>query len=408
MLWKYDPAIVAVTGNVGKTSTKDAIATVLSPLALTRKSEKSQNSEIGLPLTILGLQNAWDDPWGWLANVWEGFLVLVLPHEYPEWLVLEVGADHPGDIEKVSKWLKSDIVVVTQIGEIPVHVAYFSSPDELAKEKAFLLKTIRPGGTAILNADDKRVMAMETPRWARIVTVGFTDDADVSAMERKIFYEHDTPAGIACKIEHEGSTVPFFLKGVLGYQNFYGILVACAAGIVRGQNVVASIEALKYYIPPKGRMKILEGKNTSILIDDTYNASPKATEAALRALEEVKTNGRKIAVLGDMKELGGMTRDAHELIGTLAGKVCDEFVAVGEAMQHAANKAEDAGCESVLRFKDSTKAAEALKDSLKLGDVVLVKGSQSMRMERIVEVLLAHPDEKQKLLVRQEEEWLKR
>ena len=134
ILKKYKPFIISVTGSVGKTSTKDAIFSALSDNVHVRKSDKSFNSEIGVPLTILGCQNGWTDPLAWAMNILHGFELIIFKSDYPKFLVLEIGADHPGDIESISKWLVSDIVVITKIGEVPVHVEFFSSPEAPIKE----------------------------------------------------------------------------------------------------------------------------------------------------------------------------------------------------------------------------------------------------------------------------------
>jgi UDP-N-acetylmuramoyl-tripeptide--D-alanyl-D-alanine ligase len=147
VLKKYHPRIIAVTGSVGKTSTKDAIFTAISGDVHARKSEKSFNSEIGVPLTILGLANAWSNPFLWFKNLLDGLLLIVFKQEYPEWLVLEVGADRPGDIESVAAWLKPDVAVFTRLPDVPVHVEFFSSPEEVIKEKKFLAYALKAGGT---------------------------------------------------------------------------------------------------------------------------------------------------------------------------------------------------------------------------------------------------------------------
>jgi UDP-N-acetylmuramoyl-tripeptide--D-alanyl-D-alanine ligase len=158
------PFIIAVTGSVGKTTTKDAIAAVLSGTGKTtvRKSEKSFNSEIGLPLTILGLSNAWRNPFLWLMRIMQGLFIVLSPGRYPEVLVLEIGADHPGDIARVGKWLKPNVAVVTRLPDRPVHVEFFSSPEEVKKEKSELVKALRPDGVYIANADDPAVLALSS------------------------------------------------------------------------------------------------------------------------------------------------------------------------------------------------------------------------------------------------------
>jgi len=161
VLKKYKPKIVAVTGSVGKTSTKDAIFTVMSAKFFVRKSEKSFNSEIGVPLTILGCSNAWNNPILWVKNIIEGFMLIVLKNHYPKWLVLEVGADRPGDIESIAKWLKPDVVVLTALPDVPVHIEYFDSLEEIIKEKEYLLGALKEDGILILNNDDEKVRAFK-------------------------------------------------------------------------------------------------------------------------------------------------------------------------------------------------------------------------------------------------------
>src|SRR3989344_8642571 len=125
VLYKYKPKVIAITGSVGKTSTKDAVYAVISKVAYVRKSEKSYNSEIGLPLTVLGIPNGWNNPVAWLKNMLKGFLLIIFPHKYPRWLILEVGAGKPGDIKKTSSFLKSDAVIITGIGDTPAHIEFF-------------------------------------------------------------------------------------------------------------------------------------------------------------------------------------------------------------------------------------------------------------------------------------------
>src|SRR3989344_5272874 len=139
VLARHKPQIIAVTGSVGKTGTKDAIYAVVSSRFETRKNQKSMNSEIGLPLTILGLENAWSSPSGWWRNIWQGAIVAfaVSLNPFPKWLVLEIGADHPKDIEKVSRWLHPDIVVLTRMADVPVHIEFFKNTDAVLREKMF-------------------------------------------------------------------------------------------------------------------------------------------------------------------------------------------------------------------------------------------------------------------------------
>ena len=125
VLAKYKPKVIAITGSVGKTSTKDAVYAVVSEFAYVRRSEKSYNSQIGLPLTILGIPNGWSDPLVWFSNILKGFWLVVWPHKYPEWLVLEVGVGKPGDMKEITSWLSTDVVIITAIGDTPSHIEFF-------------------------------------------------------------------------------------------------------------------------------------------------------------------------------------------------------------------------------------------------------------------------------------------
>ena len=162
VLWKYKPRVVAITGSVGKTSTKDAVYAVFSKFTYVRKSDKSFNSEIGLPLTILGVPNGWNSPKVWIRNIFKGLWLILAPHKYPKWLILEVGVGKPGDMARTASWLKTDAVIMTAIGETPVHIEFFESRKQLIEEKAGLIKTLRRDGLLILNADDEAIFEMKS------------------------------------------------------------------------------------------------------------------------------------------------------------------------------------------------------------------------------------------------------
>jgi UDP-N-acetylmuramoyl-tripeptide--D-alanyl-D-alanine ligase len=409
VLWRHGPKVVAITGSVGKTSTKDAIFECLRPFFYTRKSEKSYNSEIGLPLTILGLKNAWNNPflWGW--NILLGFMVL-FKSKYPEWLVLEVGVDHPGDMRQVAEWLKTDVVVITRFSKVPVHVEYFATPEEVSREKSLLVGTLRKDGILILNRDDEDVFLLKENAKRRNLSFGFEESSDIKASNNEFLYDSGgSLLGTIFRADFDGSSIPIRIIGSLGAGQIYSALAALAVGSALGLNAVRISEALNAYKPPAGRMRIIQGIKDSEIIDDTYNASPVATLSALRTLGEVKTE-RKIAILGDMMELGRFAADEHKNIGKLVASVADIFVAVGIRMRYAADSALSNGMpdSNVLQFDTSEEAGAYIQNIIKEGDIVLVKGSQSMRMEKVVEEIMLEPDKKAELLVRQDKEWQRR
>ena len=412
ILKKYQPKVIAVTGSVGKTSTKDAIYSVISKSFYVRKSEKSFNSDIGVPLTILGCNNAWNDPIKWLQNIYQGLTLIVLRKSYPEWLVLEVGADRPGDIEKIARWLKPDLVVITKFSKVPVHIEYFKDKDAVVMEKGFLVNALKHDGILILNSDDEDAFAFKNKTTNKIITYGFVGDAEIRATNYSIYYDEktDEPQGVCFKVEYAGNCLPVKIAGTLGMNNIYSCLGALAVGISLGLNLVEATENLSKYTTPRGRMSLIKGLKNSIIIDDTYNSSPVALNSALGTLGELKTKNKKIAMLGDMMELGKHSSSVHKEAGVMAAKACDILVTVGLRSRALAESAIDNGLDedNVLQFDSSEEAGLYIKNLIQEGDIILIKGSQSTRMEKAVKELMAEPDRASELLVRQDEEWLKR
>jgi UDP-N-acetylmuramoyl-tripeptide--D-alanyl-D-alanine ligase len=207
------------------------------------------------------------------------------------------------------------------------------------------------------------------------------------ATERFLFVEGDD-MGLSFKIHHNESFVPMKVKGLLGFHQIYAILAAAAVGTHFGMNLIQVSEIFKEFYPPTGRMRLVKGIKKTLLIDDTYNASPESTHAALEALGNIARykEGRKIAVLGDMLELGKYTITAHQNIGNFAAKHCDMLFCVGSRAKFIADAAKNQMKEgSIFTFDTSSDAGRVLQDQMKEGDVVLIKGSRAMKMERIVE-----------------------
>lgn len=408
---KYHPRVVAVTGSVGKTSTKDALYAVLASVAHVRRSEKSFNSEVGLPLTILGVPNAWSNPLLWAQNLLDGLFLLIFKTRYPQWLVLEVGADRPGDVSRVARWLPVDIAVITRLPEVPVHVEYFSSPEAVVEEKASILRALKKDGTLVLYADEENVRALrERAGEKSVVTFGISPQADVRA-ERVVvsFGEGGAPRGMEAVLMWEGESVPLTIHAAVGMHALLPVLAAAAVGKALGRSIGDVAQALMSYVPPAGRMRLLDGIKDTLVVDDTYNSSPAAVHAALETLLLLKGK-RSIAVLGDMLELGKHSAAEHRRAGERAAKTCDLLVTVGFRSRDTAQGALDGGMpdSAVLQFEDAHRAGAELQNLLQPGDVVLIKGSQSMRMERTVEEIMAEPERAAELLVRQDPEWKKR
>jgi len=411
VLWKYKPKVIAITGSVGKTSTKDAVYAVFSKIAYVRKSEKSFNSEIGLPLTVLGVPNGWNNPFKWLQNICKGFWLFIGPHKYPKWLVLEVGVSKPEDIKKTASWLKTDAVIITAIGETPAHIEFFDSRKHLIEEKSQLIKTLKKNGLLVLNVDDEAVLEMKAKTKNLIVTYGFKEGADILGSGDSISYnEYGEPEGVIFRIDEGGKSLPVIIDGVFGRNHVYASLAALALASGLKLNMLTAIESLKNYDVPPGRMRLLKGINDSLIIDDSYNSSPFACLSALKTLSEIKCKElicRKIAVLGDMLELGKHTIEAHKNVGKDAKENADILIVVGLRAKNIKIGAIEAGMTGeIIEFLDSHEAGNFLQTFVQKGDVVLIKGSQGMRMERVVSAILYDQENKSKLIVRQDIEWL--
>lgn len=447
---RYKPLVIGVTGSVGKTSTRLAIFAVVNGKYRAATAEKNYNNEIGLPLAILGIPHYGRNVFAWGAALTSAAMkayglsygLAKTIGKYPEVLVLEYGVDRPGDMDTLLKIARPSIGVVTAIGDVPVHVEFFSDPEEVMREKAKLIRALPADGYAVLNHDDDAVLDMGEGTLAHPLTFGIDEDSDVRIANYKLLSVRagdgtEMPEGITCKFAYRGSEVPVRLDGVFGMPHAYAAAAAAAVGAALGMNPVRSktsevsadsssahrtshgmnlieiAEALRAYTSPPGRMRLLKGNRNSYILDDTYNAAPESMRTALDTLEMLP-GARKIAILGDMRELGRYSEAAHRAIGDQAAAFVDLLFCVGPAARFISDEAKTRGVEhnprllsthQVFTFDDAAEAGRALEPMLRRGDVILVKGSQSMRMERVVEEIMADPEHAQELLVRQEDSW---
>lgn len=398
---RYRPRIVMITGSVGKTSTKDAVAVVLSTKFFVRKSEKSFNSEFGVPFTILGVENPWNNPFAWVSLIKQSIALLVLPNHYPNMLVLEVGADRSGDLARILRIATPDAVVVTRLPDIPVHVESYTSPESVREEEFSPAYSLAASAPLIVPADDPHTLLMARRTPARVISYGIANTASVRISDVDFYENEGVVGGMHSHICIDDDCTDVVVKGSVGKTQTLPVAAAIALAksfSISFKDACASLDA---YEPPPGRGRLLAGKNESIIIDDSYNASPAAVEEALLTLQAFPHAKRRIAVLGDMLELGRYSVQEHRRIGTLACTTTDLVVMVG--VRARAYATESADCE-LLSFENSRVAALALTNIVREGDVVLVKGSQSIRTERIVEALLADPLDAVRL-VRQERKW---
>ena len=351
---KLDLVVIGITGSVGKSTTKELIAEVLSQRYRTLKSPGNLNNEIGLPLTILQL------------------------NEEHERAVLEMGFYVPGEIEFLCDLAIPQVGVVTNIGT--VHAERAGTIEDIARGKAELVEALPapPDGIAILNYDDPRVRAMAEKAKAEVFYYGMSPEADLWADQ----VEGLGLDGIRFRLHYRHEVIHLRVP-MIGRHSVHTALRAAAVGLTDGlswQEIVNGLQSRKAQL----RLVAVRARSGAIILDDTYNASPESTLAALNLLEDLE--GRKIAVLGDMLELGQYEHQGHTMVGARAAEVANELVTVGERAKTIAASAANAGLAAnmIKSFEESNQVVDYLRDNLTSSDVVLVKGSRGMQMEIIV------------------------
>lgn len=408
---KYHPIIVGVTGSVGKTSTRDAIATFLSTTFDVAPNFKNYNNEFGMPLTIFGKKSPGRSVFGWLSVLFSS------PRKFPQVFVLEYGIDRPGDMDALCEIATPTIAVMTRISH--VHAEFFRSVEQLAEEKAKLLETVPENGLVVLNADDPRVMGLAQHARAPYRTYGFSGAAHVRAVDYGLWTRDDfsfEPGELFSKLSFgvvsNHSRLDIEMKNVLGRSTASAVL----AGVVVARHLGVSDEQIRSVIPrlvfEPGRMNAIAGIKGSLILDGSYNAAPASMQSALEVLAEFHPaeSARRIAVLGHMAELGQYTEQEHRLVGMKAQEIgVDVLVTVGEMARDTRRGAIEAGMTEVhtQHFSDPVEAGRWLDGELRKGDIVLVKGSQSARMEKVVKDVMAEPMRASELLVRQDAYWQK-
>ncbi|NQV89699.1 MAG: UDP-N-acetylmuramoyl-tripeptide--D-alanyl-D-alanine ligase [Parcubacteria group bacterium] len=407
----HKPIIVAVTGSVGKTSVRNAIATVLSAKYTVGTTIKNYNNEFGVPLSILGEESPGKSIVGWLR------VLIRFPRNVPQVFVLEYGVDHPGDMEHLCQIAQPDVSVLTRIS--PVHAEHFSSIEALAQEKAQLLAHTKKNGLTLLNQDDKRVKGLAGHAVAPIQTYGYGDGADIQATDYRVetlqdfsFEPGEQFSKVRLSVQTSEGRIVVELNNVLGRGSASAVLPAIAIAQHLGlthEQILSKIGDIEF---EPGRMNPIPGIKGSLLIDSSYNAAPASMTEALNVLSDFHPveGARRIAVLGHMAELGQYTEQEHRMLGMRAAEVgVDLLVCVGQMTQDTHAGAIDAGIpeDHIQHFDDAVEAGRWLDRQVHKGDIVLIKGSQSARMERVVKDLMAEPLNAEQLLVRQSAYWMK-
>lgn len=352
---KLDVKVIGITGSVGKSTTKEVITDVLSRRYTTLKSKGNLNNEIGLPLTLLGLS------------------------EGHQRAVLEMGFYVPGEIAFLCQLAQPSIGVVTNIGT--VHAERAGDQDTITRGKSELVQALPSNGTAILNYDDKRVRSMANLTRARVFFYGLEPDADLWADE----VEGLGLEGIRFRLHFQREVLHLKVP-LIGRHSVHTALRAAAVGLVDGldwQDIISGLRTGTTQL----RLMAVRTQDGAIILDDTYNASPESMLAALNLLDEL--DGRKVAVLGDMLELGRYEAWGHEMVGIRAAQVVEFLVTVGERGKLIAKAARRSGLSDtkITQLDDVQQTVEWLHKYLQPADIVLIKGSRGMRMDRITAAL---------------------
>lgn len=374
----YAPLVIGITGTVGKSSTKRAIVTLLEGAGPVFGSRRSFNSLFGLPLAI-----------GMLAP----------EHRFA---VLEMGVDRFGEMEQLVQLFPPSIAVVTNVG--PAHLEYLRDEDHIAAEKGALVAALPPHGRAILNADDPRVRAMAERTHAPLLWYSVEGGRQALPSSAEILSANAIEVsltGTSFVVRWQDQDYPCHIP-LLGQHHVYTALAALGAAIACGMSCADAVARLPLCEPQAGRMRLLPGIRGSMLLDDTYNASPTSVMAALDTLRALPAR-RRIAVLGDMLELGGAALDLHQGVGRYAADVVDLLVTRGDlGAEIAAGARQSAPHAPPVVTHLAADAVAAVEDGLGPGDLILVKGSAGAHMEEVTAGLLAPAIQPTKYLVRQE------
>jgi UDP-N-acetylmuramoyl-tripeptide--D-alanyl-D-alanine ligase len=364
---KQKPEIIAITGSVGKSSTKEAVFAVLKDKFKHQvyATYKNLNTELGVPLSIL-LVKCDINRFSWIWILWVAFFRYVkysyFSVNYPKILVLEYAADKPGDIEYLTNLARPYVACVTEIG--PAHLELFKSVDNVADEKMILIKNMKSDGIAVLNKNNQYIV--------------------------------DRAREIDCsKRWFSGSSIDGSKNAAYEIGKIFDI---------KDANIKKSLRSVKKL---GGRLNVLKGINNVTLIDDTYNANPLSMKMALEYLKDYKKGSRKVAILGDMRELGLSSLKEHENLATEIVKNSDFAILIGSQVSQYTAKVLDRKSFKYLKFPNFTEAKNAILDNVEKNDVVLVKASQNtLFLERVVEMLLENKQDV-KYLCRQSKSWKK-
>jgi len=414
------PTVVAIVGSVGKSSTRYAVAMALrgrlSPQEF-RTTKKNFNNELGVPISVFDCDMPGRNPFKWLKLLWTAQLYASgIKKLKARYLVLEMAADHPGDIDYLISIAPPQVAIVTALGA--EHTENFGSLEAAVEEERKTIKALPENGEAVLNADDPLVWQSRTLTKAEGICFGKSQESCVSIQGSRSICNPLYPEDAGTEIEInvlQNHNFTIRLKGVFGETHAYALAAALAFCVSQDIITAPVVDYIKeHYEGMPGRTRLIPGIKQTMLLDDSYNAQPQAMQSAINELSRfpVPAHGRRIAALGDMLELGSLAQEEHERIGRqVADSNIDFLVCCGKLARVIGESAIKAGMPeaNVSYFNTSPEAGLYIQQNiLQSNDIVLVKGSQSVRMEKIVKELMAEPEKASKLLVRQSADWLNR
>lgn len=352
----FKKPVIAVTGSNGKTSVKDMIAWVLSANGRVLKNEGTKNNQVGLPQTLIQLK------------------------ENDDFAVVEIGTNHFGEVDYLAAIARPNIGVFTNIG--PSHLEYLKNLKGVLKEKSGLLNNLNPPAIALLNADDQylRSLIKQVKKGIHLFSYGIKEKSDFYATGIKL-----EDGKVSFRVNRKSD----FILSTFGVHNVYNALAAIAVGRILGLGLGEIASRLADFDFPGGRLKLVELKGLRF-IDDTYNSNPLSLNSALIALDAMKCKGRKILIMGDMLELGKQKELLHRQVAGSITNICDVLVSVGSLAAFTAQAAREAGFKNKNIFccVSAAQARDLLFDKIspEAKDIILVKGSRSMKMEEVFKV----------------------
>jgi len=365
-LKKFRGKIIGVTGSIGKTSTKEAIFSVLNSQFKVRKTNKSMNSEFGLPLTILDVDSGYSSAIKWSYILFKAFYNSLL-RDHSEILLLELGVDKPGDMDFLTSLVKPDVAVFSNVFPVHLDKGQFHTLQDIFDEKSRLVHSLDKGGYAVLNMDNEYTKSL-AKRGTKYKWVTFGKDNDSMYKASDV---HLSEEGVTFVLRLNNKYYEVKSK-VLGEYHIYVLLPAIVCGVLMGMTVDAAIKALERYSLPPGRLSVIPGINESVILDSSYNSSPEPLKEALQVLTEIAGKKRRIAVLGSMNELGEKSEELHEKVGEIIPEYADILLTVGEDAKVFAKKAVEKGMKNddVFSFETASDAAEFFKSKIKKGDTI--------------------------------------